>query len=274
MTRNGRKTDRCAIIAAASRSRDTLDEQLTSLINAFEMTRDAAIQQAGATQSSLISSIDSSLAATLNQLDQQEQSQRQAVNDTGYMQQVLQEQIAHAAAAAVQRGVLTAVSSVQETMLAVQARFASGVSPDPVALESALSRVEQRINTAMEGLNISAFTGASAAEAQLADAAQQAVASLEGVTQSNDDLTASVSGGFSAAMSGIANTDNFATQRITVINQIEQSVSAGNAALSQVLGGLQKSCDSTTEGAHTTLTQAHESLEQNLRQSKQGPESK
>ncbi len=272
VTRNGRKTDRCSIIAAASRSRDTLDEQLPKLINAFEMTRDASIQQAGVTKNSLITSINSSLTATLSQLDQQEQSQRQAVNDTGYMQQVLQEQIAHAAASAVQRGVQTAVSSVQDAMLDVQARFATSGTPDTAALENALLQVEQNINTAMEGLNTSVSTGTTAAEAQLADAVQQAITSLEGITQSNDELTATLSSGFGSAMNGIAGVDNFATQRTTVTKQIQQSLNAGNAALTQTLEGLQKSCDNTIKGARTTLIQAHQSLEQNLRQSKQGLE--
>jgi len=272
VTRNGRQQDRCAIIAAASRSRDTLDGQLPGLINAFEMTRNAAIQQAEATKNNLIVSIDSSLASTLRQLDQQEQSQRQAINDTGYMQQVLQEQIAHTATSAVQKGVQTAVSSVQDAMLDIQAKFASSAVPNPVALENALSQVEQNINAAMDGLNTSVNTGTTTAEAQLVNAVQQTMTSLEGITQSNNELTATLSGGFSSVMNGMASTDNFAGQRTTLTNQIQQSVNASTTALTQILDGFHQSCNTTLTGAQTTLAQAHTSLEQNLRQSKQGLE--
>ncbi|MCG8423493.1 MAG: DUF4157 domain-containing protein, partial [Proteobacteria bacterium] len=272
VTRNGRRTDRCSIIASANQSRDTLDEQLPTLINALEMTRNAAIQQAWVTRDSLISSIDSSLAATLGQLNQQERSQRQAINDTGYMHQVLQEQVAHSAASAVQLGVQTAVASVQQAMFDVQARFAASSPPDAVTLDRALSEVEQRVNTAMDGLHTSAHNGAMTAETQLVDAARQALTSLESITQSNAELAASVSDGFGNAMTGIAGVDNFATQRTTVTEQIQQATDAGSQALSQVLDGFQQSCDSTMEGARTQLTRAHESLEQNLRQSKEGLE--
>ncbi len=272
VTRNGRKADRCSIIASAGRSLDTLDEQLPSLINAFETTRDTAIQQAGATESNLIASIDSSLAATIRQLDQQEHSQRQAINDTGYLQQVLQEQIAHNATAAVQQGVQTAVSSVQEAMLDVQARFVSGDTPNSVALENALTQVERNISAAMDGLYTSASTGTTVAQAQLTEAFLQAITSLEGITQSNDESVAGLSGGFSNAMKSISGIDNFATQRTTFTAQVQQSVEASVAALTQALEGFQQSCETTLEGAQTTLTQAQESLEQNLRESKQGLE--
>jgi Domain of unknown function (DUF4157) len=272
VTRNGRKADRCSIIAAASKSRDTLDGQLPGLINAFETTRDGAIQQARAKERQLLTSINSSLSATLRQLDQQERSQRQSVNDTGYMQQVLQEQIAYAAAAAVQKGVQTAITSVQDAMLDVQSRFASGNTPEISALEGALAQVEQKVSTAMDGLNASASTGTTRAENQLVGASQQAITSLEGITQSNDVSTATLSGGFSSSMSVIAGTDHFATQRTSITTQIKQSEKASVAALAQAFDGFKQSCETTLKGAHTALEEAHKSLELNLRQSKQGME--
>ncbi len=272
VTRNGRKTDRCAVIAAAGRSRDTIDEQLPALTGALESARDSAIQQAGVTETNLLGSIDSALNSTLGQLDQQERTQRQAVNDTGYMQQVLQEQIAHGAAAAVQQGVKTAFGSVQQSMRVVQARFAANYAPDPETLGSLLASVEQRVNTAMEGLHTSADTGAANAEVQLADALQQAISSLQGITQSNDEQAGTLSSGFTSAMSNIAGTDNFATQRATVTAQIDQATASGNDALRQALDGLQQTCDEKTASAATKLDEAQASLEQNLRQGKRSLE--
>jgi hypothetical protein len=270
--KSGRKSDRCSIITSASQSRNTLDDQLSNLTSALETARDAAVQQAGSTRDGLIASIDSSLASTLRQLDRQEHDQRQAADDTGYLQQVLQEQIAHAAAAAVQRGVQMAVASAQSALSAVQAQCAANNPPDSAALDGALLQVEQNINTALSGLRGSVEGGAAAAETQLAEAAQQGLGALDGVTQSNDELAGTVGGEFTSAMSVIAGSDNFASQRSGFTQQIQQSTAAGSAALSQALGGMRRGCDAATQSARTTLAQAHTDLEQKLRQSKQGLE--
>jgi len=272
VTRAGRKSDRCSVIASAGQARDTLDTQLTKLTAAMQTIRDAAMSQAQTARDGIISSIDSSLAATLRQLDQQEHDQRQAVDDTGYMQQVLQEQIAHAAAAAVQKGVSTAVTSVQLVMSSLQAQFGSSNPPDAKLLDGALAQVEQRVNTALDGLLTSAGNGASAAQEQLANTTAQALTSLEGIAQSNDEQASTVSGGFAKSMGTIAGTDNFASQRASVTQQFQQGTEAGNGALKQALEGMRKGCDATTKAARTALSQAHAGLEKNLRQSKQGLE--
>ena len=272
VTRDGRKKDRCSVIASASQSRDTLDEQLPSLIEAFEKTRESAIQQAEATKSSLIASINASLTSTINQLDQQEQTQHQAINDTGYMQQVLQEQISHAAAGSVQQGVQTAINAVQDAMFDAYTRFGTSQVPNPPILENALTQVEQNIRGALDGLYTSIGMGTSAAESQLSDALSQALVSLEGITQSNDEATSALIGGFSAGMNTIAGTDNFASQRTSFTTQVQQSMEAGNQALMQTFTAFQESCDTTIEEANTTVAQAYESLESNLRQSRQGLE--
>ncbi len=272
VTQNGRKADRCAIIASASKSRSTLDQHLPSLISALESTRDSAIQQAGVKESSLHSSIDSSLASTLSQLDQQEHTQRQAVNDTGYMQQVLQEQIAHAAAAAVQQGVSSAVESIHLSMQLVQARLAEGETPAPGSLDRLMTQAEQRIDAAMSGLQTSASLGATTAEAQLADALQQTLSSLEGITANNSEQTGTLSSSFTASMSAIAGTDNYASDRTTLLSQIDQATTAGNETFTRALDALQQTCDEKTTAAVTTLEEAYTSLEENLTQGKQGLE--
>jgi len=113
VVKNGRKADRCAVIAAASSARDTLDKQFASIKAALEGAREATIQQASETRDALIGTIDDNLAATLSQLNQQEHDQRQAVDDAGYMQQLTQEQTVHAAAASLQQSVIDAVSAAQ-----------------------------------------------------------------------------------------------------------------------------------------------------------------
>jgi hypothetical protein len=272
ITRAGRKEDRCTVIAAASAARDSLDRQLADLITALEGARDQSIQQAESTRDSITASIDDSLATTLRQLDQQEYDQRQAADDTGYLQQVLQEQIAHAGAAALQRMVASAAITLQSTLGQVQALFANSRPPDPTVLDQVLPTVESRVSSAIGSLQTGIEGGLGVAAEQLAGAAQQGLASLEQITKSNEDSVAALSGGFSSSMGAIGGTDNFAAQRGAFAQLMQQSADSGGTALNQVVDGMSKGCERTTSGAEAKLTQAHTSLDQSLRQSKQGIE--
>jgi hypothetical protein len=269
ITKAGRKEDRCTIIGAATAARDSLDSQFSALVTALQGARDQSIEQAGTTRDSIVASIDDSLATTLRQLDQQEHDQRQAADDTGYLQQVLQEQIAHAGAAALQRTVASAATALQSALGQVQTLFATSQPPDPQLLDQALATVAERVNGAVDGLQASIEGGLSLAADQLAGAAQEGLGSLQQVTAGNDESTATLSGGFTASMSQIGGTDNFAAQRGAFTQLMQQSAASGAAGLTQVVDGMAEGCDRTTAAAAGKLTQAHTSLEQNLRQSKQ-----
>lgn len=80
VTRDGRKKDRCAVIAAARHARETLDQELAALVAAIESARDGAVRAASDTRDSLLSTIDSGLNATLRQLDRTEHDQRQTAD--------------------------------------------------------------------------------------------------------------------------------------------------------------------------------------------------
>ena len=272
ITRAGRKADRCKVIASANAARDTLTEQLAALATALETARDGAIQAAEAARDGLVASIDSQLAANLRTLDRQEREQRQTANDTGYLQQLLQEQTAHSTAAAVQQGVEQAVVATQSALAEVQAQFAGSSAPDPAALSEALAAVEGRIGAAISTLDAGIARGATGGETQLADALRQGLAALDGVTQGNAELTAGVSGGFTAAMSAIAGQDNFAGQRKNFTQVVEGATAAGGDALRQAVQGMQDGCDATLNESATTLDDAAADLETNLRQGKQGIE--
>jgi hypothetical protein len=272
VTKAHRKTNRCAVIAAASRARDTLDQQLTTITAALEAARDTALQQAGETRDRLLASIDGNLAATLHQLDQQEHDQRQAVDDTGYMQQVMLEQVAHASAASLQRSVVDAVAMAQSGLATVQAQFAASPSPDLEALDAALALAARRIDDAVGSLEAGLDSGAVAAEEQLVGITQQGLASLDGVTESSDQLAAATGGGFGTAMGAIASSDNFAAMRSGFTQQVQQTAAGGSAALLQAVGGMSQACEAVIGQSTTALAAAARDLEQNLRTSKQGLE--
>lgn len=272
ITREGRKDDRCAVIASASQARETLDTQLEALKSAIENNRDATIAQAHSTRDRLIASIDASLRATLAQLDRQEREQRQSANDTGYLQQMLQEQIAHQSTAAIQQAVAAAVGEAQRSLASAQAMCTGSAPPDPELLGAALAQVERRVIGALEGLGEGASGGASTAIEQLAGAAGQGVAALAGVTRANDEQAGAIANGFVAGMGRIAGSDNFAAQRAGFNQQMTQSTAAGRVALAQVLGGMRQGTQGILTAAGETLSKARTDLEANLRQSQQGIE--
>jgi hypothetical protein len=269
-TRDGRRANRCAVIAAATQCRAGLDNTLQGLVQAIEQSRDAALAQAAGTQDRLLESIQSGLAATLRQLDQQEQRQRQAANDSAYLQQLLQEQMAHASAAAIQQAVARAVEMAQAGLAEVHAQFNASAAPDPAALDGALQQVEGRVGSALDGLMGHVHGGALGTEQRLASAAGQGVAALAEVTRGNDEEALGIEGGFTASMSAIAGRDIFAAQRRSFSEQMAQSTEAGTAALEQVVDGMQDNCDDTLALAEQTLTQAHTDLDANLRQQRRG----
>jgi hypothetical protein len=272
ITKQGRKEDRCAVITSANQTRDSLDQQLSDLKTALEGVRDAGIQQARSTREGLIASINASLSSTERQLDRQEAEQLQIAEDTRYVQQLLQEQTSHAAAAAVQQGVQSAVNSTQSAVSTLQQQFAANRAPDPATLDQALSVVEGRIEAALGGLDNSAEGGAAAARVQLSDALRQGLAALEGVTQSNDEQATTVSDGFALSMRTIGRTDHFRRQRADFTQQVEKSTSDGKAALNKAVDGMRDGCNATTTEAQAKLARAAEELEKNLRKSKEGLE--
>jgi hypothetical protein len=272
VVKGGRKNNRCAVIASARHARETLDEQLSKLTATLEDTRDHAIQQAEGTRTSLLNTIDAGLRTTLSRLDQQEHEQRQTVDDTCYLQQVMQERIAHAGASSLQRAVTGAASSLQTTLFELRARFAASNAPDPKVLDDALSQVTRKIDAALDGLLSSVIEGAALSIDQLASAGAQGFAALESVTAANDDLAGGISGEFGASMGAISGQDNFASQRAGFSQMMQRASSDGSAALAQAVGGMRDACGKITGDCRKSLTQAGADLEKNLRQSKQGIE--
>ena len=272
VTKAGRKENRCAVIATARQARETLDQHLANLTTALQAARDGAIQQAGITRDSLIASIDNGFISTLRQLDQAEHDQRQAADDTGYMQQVMQEQLAHAGTAALQRAVAGSATTLQATLFELQSKFAASNTPDLPTLDQAMTTVTQRIDAAMNGLGGGIGSGAALVQQQLAGAAAAGLAALDGVTQSSDEMVGTLSGGFSSSMGALTGADNFAPQRAGFSQMIQQTASGGNTALVEALSRMRKGCDSITTDSNKALKQAATDLEKNLRESQQGLE--
>jgi hypothetical protein len=270
ITRTGRQEDRCAVIASAGAARQTLETQHASLRSAIETARDGAIAAAGATRVRLLGGIARGLRSTLAQLDQQEHDQRQAANDTAYVQQLLQEQIAHAAAAAVQRAVATAADSALHALQAAQALCAGSEAPEPEALGTALDAVLHNLRSALDALDAGTDASTAGALEQLANAASQGLDALGGVTRASDEAATACADGFAASMGELASTDSFASQRESFTQQMATSAAAGSAALGSVAAGVLAGGEAILQAAITTLADADTELNANLLQGRAG----
>jgi hypothetical protein len=260
------------VIATASAVRGKLDETLQQLTTTIESARDHGIEQASATRSALLSGIDSSLQAALRQLDQQEHDQRQTIDDTCYLQQVLQEQMAHSAAASLQGLVTGGASALNDSLRVLRSKFASSQAPDPQALDEALSVVSRKVDEALGGMQKGLVAGAASAVQQLGIALGAGLAALDGLVASNDQTVAALAGGFGSSMGAIAGQDNFASQRSGFTQMMAQATTGGAAGFQQILGAMRDGCGKVTADAQKALPQAAGDLEKNLRQSKLGIE--
>jgi hypothetical protein len=272
VAKDGRKKNRCQVITTAGAVRDKLDPTLQQLTGVIESARDQAIAQTGSARSALLASIDSGLAATLRQLDQQEHEQRQAIDDTCYLQQVLQEQMAHSAAASMQTLVTGAATSLHDTLFEFRRLFESHAAPDPQALHQTLNGVSQKIDAALAQMQSGLDSGMATATGQLANVAAQGLSALASVVSSNDEATAGLTGGFGSQMGEISGQDNFASQRAGFAQLVQQATTGGTGAFQQLAGAMRDGCAKTTEDSQKSLEQAGVALEANLRQQKQGLE--
>src|SRR4029079_7481558 len=92
-----------------------------------------------------------------------------------------------------------AVGTAQSALTTARAQCAANLPPDLDAFDRALSQVGENIRAALSGLDGSATGGADATVTQLAGAAQQGLAALDGVTTANDEQTTALSGGFTSS---------------------------------------------------------------------------
>ena len=270
ITRTGRQSDRCAVIVSAGTARQTLNTQHAGLRSAIETARDGAVASASATRERLLGSISRGLRSTLAQLDQQEHDQRQAANDTAYVQQLLQEQMAHAAAAAIQQAVASATDGALQAFLAAQALCAGSEAPAPQALGEALDAVLHNLGGALDALDAGTDASTASALGELAGAARQGLDALASVTRASDAAATASAEGFSASMGELATTDNFASQRESFTQTMTASATAGSAALARVAAGVLAGGEVILQAAITTLGEADTALNTNLLQGRAG----
>jgi len=238
-----RKQYRCAVIAGARQVNRTLDDTHDSTVTGLESGRNQAMNAISLARDENLSSINAALSAILQALAAQEHSQRQAVNDTGYLKQLAVEQFAHAGAAGLARGIAAAMDSLEVTLDTLQQRLAQGGIPDPATLAQALAEAEAALGGRMGSLLAKMEEGAENAEGQLEALGAAALEALTMLTDKNDELSAQAESGFAQQMEGLKTgaSDTFA--RLTD-NQVEQAQTArteGSASMDATVAGFDTS---------------------------------
>jgi hypothetical protein len=236
-----RKQYRCAVIAGARQVNETLDTTHNQLISGLETGRTQAIAGLGAVRRQNLSSIDGALRATLIALSAQEHAQRQSINDTGYLKQLAIEQLAHASAANLARGVSAAMGSLGAALASLRDTIAGGPAPDAEALAVGLSRIQLSLGGGMGTLLGRMEEGAAAAEGRIAESGVAALEALSGITASNDDTTSQAESAFASQMSGVMSGASQALALLATghVQKAQQSASEGTASMQAAVTGFE-----------------------------------
>lgn len=238
-----RKQYRCAVIAGARQVNKTLDETRDKLVSGLESGRKQALEGLGFARTQNLAAIDKALAATLKALSAQEYAQRQAVNDAGYVNQLTIEQLAHASAANLARGISAAMDSLDQALAALRERIAGSEVPDPATLAQILANIETSLGGGMGTLLGTMETGAASAEGWIANSGSAALNGLSGLTAQNDELSAQSESGFAGQMSGLMAGASRAFGQLTKnhVQKAKQSATEGTTAMKKAVAGFDES---------------------------------
>jgi len=203
--REQRTQKRCAVISGAGKMQETLEMVVEQLTAGLESGRSSVLAGLSSAWDINNKAVESTLQANLQVLDLQEREQRQAVNDSGYVQQLAVEQLAHTSASSLARGVGSAMDSLEITLQQLREQLIQGEVPDPDALDMILTDAQQGLASGVNALLDKMKGSAVSAEIQLLEAALNATESLASISRSNDRLSSEGETEFSTKMSVMVN---------------------------------------------------------------------
>ncbi|ODS25042.1 hypothetical protein AB835_00620 [Candidatus Endobugula sertula] len=264
--REQRTQHRCAAVAGAGHAQKTLDMAIEQLSEVIEKGRGDTLASLAHIREMNLAAVDGALTATLGRLDQQEYTQRQAVNDSGYIQQVAVEQLAHQTAASLARSVSSAMLSLEMTLGQLRDQLTQGDVPDAQILATALASAEMGLGGGVGTLLEKMEEGASNAENQLLDAGFNAVDALQQITNANDSQSAEVEQGFSSKMTTLINAANttMATLADKHVKKAQESVQKGTDSMQKLVAGYQKSTEAIYKQADKAIKDSLDKLGKDL----------
>ena len=213
-----------------------------------------------------LAAIDAALRATLTALSAQEYAERQSVNDTGYMKQLAIEQLAHASAANLARGISAAMDSLAEALTSLRSSMSRGPAPDAKTLAATLSGIQLSLGGGMGTLLGRMEEGAAAAEGRITESGVAALEALTGITTSNDDTTGQAESGFASQMSGVMSGASQAFAHLTNghVQKAQQSASEGTASMQAAVAGFEGALATIGEKVDAAIATSLEGLDREL----------
>lgn len=261
-----RRKYRCAVIAGARQVNKTLDDTHNTVVSGLESGRMQALQGIAMARDENLAAVNSALAATLTSLSVQEFSQRQAVNDAGYLKQLAVEQLAHAGTAGLSRGISAAMDSLEQTLKTLSERFAQGDIPEPAALARSLAVTEASLAGGMGTLLGKMEENAQQAEAKIGEMGSAANEALLLITTENDELSDQAESGFAQQMDSLKAGASEAIGRLTA-NQVEQALKAmieGTVSMVQAVAGFDKALGTIGGNVDGAIANSLQELNQDL----------
>lgn len=234
-----RRQYRCAVISGARQVSQTLDQTHAQLVSGLENSRIQALAQLATARTQNLAAIDAALEANLRSLATQEFTQRQAIDDTGYLKQLAVEQLAHAGAAGLVRGITAAMESLDQVLTGLRERVTRGATPDPATVAAALAPIQASLGGGMELLLAGMQDGATDAESRIAQLGTATLGALTGITTTNDQTTAQGEAGFSSQIGGLmaGATSSFAQLTGNHVRQCHTTSTQGVATMRQAVTG-------------------------------------
>ncbi len=274
--REQRTQHRCSVIAGATESQTTLDSTLEGLIAGLESGRASTLDGLTQARDANLSGVDSSLEARFQSLDRQEREQRQAVNDSGYVQQVAVEQMAHQVAAGLVNSVSAAMESLEQKLGDLREQLLKGDVPSDEQLAEVLSTAGQGMGEGVGSLMEKMEEGASTAEMSLLESGQIAATALADITTGNATLSAESDQGFTSELSTLvsAASDSMAQLADSHIANAQESMATGTESMDQVVMGFIETTERIYTQADEVISTSLGELDTELTNMANGLESK
>lgn len=264
--REQRTQYRCGVISGASQFQATLDSTLERLISGLESGRAGTLAGLAQARDMNLQAVNAALTATLGRLDQREREQRQAVNDSGYIQQVAMEQLAHGVAVSLARSVGAAMTSLEATLEQLREQLTRGDAPDPLALVDALAPAREGLAGGMGTLLDKMEEGAGGAERQLVNAGFDALEALQAITRGNATATGQAEERFAAQMRTLMNAaeSSMALLADRQVGKAQESAVQGSDSMRQLASGFEQATEQIYQAVDEAIGESLGELQTDL----------
>ena len=261
-----RKQYRCAVVSGAREVNRTIETTYDQLVQALQSAEARALGGLRAARDRNLAAVDDALAATLHSLSVQERTQRQAVNDSGYLQQLGVERVAHATGAGLAKNVQKALDSLLPTLEALRAQVVGQADPDPDAIALTLSVVQQNLAVGMGTLEGKLQAALGDVEQSVHKLELSALKGLTDLTLANDQSAAEAERGFARQMANLGRSASATLGQLASrhVEQVTSSASQGAISIQGLVTGFTTSVNDIYGRVTEALRQSQAELDRGL----------